>query len=67
MKINLENYESLALSEGYGAILMIHEYGQQHPEDRALVISGGTETHVKLQMVRKYYIDAVNILNKTRK
>ncbi|VDI36239.1 Hypothetical predicted protein [Mytilus galloprovincialis] len=50
LKINLENYESLALSEGYGAILMIHEYGQQHPEDRALVISGGTETHVKLQM-----------------
>ncbi|CAG2190335.1 unnamed protein product [Mytilus edulis] len=53
LKINLENYESLALSEGYGAILMIHEYGQEHPEDRALIISGGTETHVKLQMVRK--------------
>ncbi|CAC5385141.1 SCNN1B [Mytilus coruscus] len=50
LKINLENYKSLALSEGYGAILMIREYGQEHPEDRALIVSGGTETHIKLQM-----------------
>ena len=52
MTINLETPETVKLTEGYGTIVMLHEKGEiVFPESDGIVVSGGTETHIKMKLV----------------
>ncbi|CAC5414913.1 SCNN1B [Mytilus coruscus] len=53
MIINLETYEAVHLSEGYGLILVLHGENQLVvPENDGIVLSGGSETHVKMKLTK---------------
>jgi hypothetical protein len=52
MIVNLETFETLDITEGYGMVLMLHETGEiLFPENDGIVLSGGSETHIRMKLV----------------
>ena len=60
----METYDAGDITEGYGLVVMLHEPGVYPlPSEDGTIVSGGSETHMKMKLVKTIMYLMVLVLN----